>query len=90
MGIKEYCIRIYELLCEVGESNWLNSFRNFIFELEEHEDTAVYRKIISIYGGSGSFSDLVLYNNGVLCIEENNKLEKLRNGLYNKIAEKWT
>jgi hypothetical protein len=89
MSIKEYCIRIEKLLLEVGESNWLNSFKNFITELEEHEDTTVYRKIISIYGGAGSFSDLVLYKNGVLCIEENNELERLRNGLYNKIGEKW-
>lgn len=90
MGIKEYCIRIYELLCEVGESSWSNGFRGLIAELEVSENVSVYRKIISIYGGAGSFNDLVLYKGGVLCVEENNELNALRNGLYNKIAEKWT
>lgn len=89
MSIKEYCIRIYELLLDVGENNWLHSFKNFIAELEEQEDTAVYRKIISIYSGAGSFNDLVLYKDGKICIQENNKLDLLRSGLYNKIADKW-
>lgn len=46
-------------------------------------------KILSIYGGAGSFNDLVLYKDGVFYMKENNKLERLRNGLYNKITEKW-
>lgn len=89
MDIKDYCVSIYELLLEAGETNWQNSFKDFIFGLEKQKNTSVYRKILSIYGGAGSFNDLVLYKNGVLCMKENNKLERLRNGLYNKITEKW-
>lgn len=89
MDIKDYCINIYELLLEAGETNWQNSFKDFISELEKQENTSVYRKILSIYGGAGSFNDLVLYKDGVFYMKENNKLELLRNGLYNKITEKW-
>ncbi|AWH84708.1 hypothetical protein HYN59_06050 [Flavobacterium album] len=90
MSIKEHCVKIYELLKEAGESGWSNGFRGLIAELEANENISVYRKIISIYGGAGSFNDLVLYKNGAVCSEENNELDRLRNGLYNKIAEKWT
>lgn len=89
MSIKAYCIRITGLLSDLGEDSWLRSFEYFIAELEEHEDTAVYRKIISIYSGAGSFNDLVLYRDGKICIEENNELSRLRSSLYNSIAEKW-
>jgi len=89
MSVNEYCIGIIALLSDVGENNWIHSFKDFVTELEKHEDTAVYRKIISIYSGAGSFNDLVLYKDGKICIEENNKLALLRSGLYNQIADKW-
>jgi hypothetical protein len=89
MDIKDYRINIYQLLLEAGETNFQNSFKNFIAGLEKQENTSVYRKILSIYCGAGSFNNLVLYKDGVLCMKENNKLEWLRNGLYNKITEKW-
>ena len=39
-------------------------------------------KILKLYGGMGSFNDLVLYKNGVLCKKENNILDELRNKFY--------
>lgn len=35
----------------------------------------------------GSFTDLVLMKNGIICIDENNKLDQLRNRLYNRMAQ---
>jgi len=35
----------------------------------------------------GSFTDLVLMRNGIFCIDENNKLDQLRDRLYNRMAQ---
>lgn len=35
-----------------------------------------------IYGGMGSFNDYVVYRNGELMIEENERLDKLRSELF--------
>jgi len=42
----------------------------------------IKREINGLYGGMGSFSDIVLYKNGVLLIEENNKLHQLKSELF--------
>jgi len=89
MSIKEHCIKIYELLAGVGEPGRAKSFKAFADRLESNDDVAVYRDIISLYGGAGSFNDLVLYRDGKICMEENNELDRLRTGLYNAIAQKW-
>ena len=90
MTVKEYCTEIQKLLIEGEEFNLAKSFGSFISELEKSEDNSVYRKIISIYGGMGSFNDLVLYKNGILCRRENDSLSELRNGLYNEIGNSWS
>ena len=89
MNVKQYCIEIKKILTDVGESNWSKGFESFILELNEAEDKSVYRKIISIYGGMGSFSDLVLYKDGILCKKENDDLHKLRSELYTEISNNW-
>ena len=89
MKVQEYCIEIKKILTDVGESNWSKAFESFILELNETEDNSVYRKIISIYGGMGSFDDLVLYKDGILCKKENDDLYKLKAGLYTEISNNW-
>lgn len=89
MNVKEYCVEIYKLLIEVEEFDWAKCFENFILELEKSEDKSVYRKIISIFGGMGSFNDLVLYKKGILCRKENDTLSELKKGLYNEVGNAW-
>lgn len=89
MTVKDYCVAIHKILMEVGELNWAKSFHNFILELEDAENKTVFRKILSIYGGMGSFNDLVLYKNGTLCQKENEALSELRKGLYDEIGKAW-
>ncbi|WP_177735115.1 DUF6966 domain-containing protein [Flavobacterium inviolabile] len=86
MTAKDYCIEIQKLLTEVGELNWAKCFENFISELELSKDNSAYRKIISIYGGMGSFDDLILYKDGVLCQKENDTLHTLKKELYKKMT----
>lgn len=85
MTAKDYCIEIQKLLTEAGELNRAKCFENFISELELSKDNSAYRKIISIYGGMGSFDDLILYKDGVLCQKENDTLHTLKKELYKKV-----
>ncbi|MPT34533.1 MAG: hypothetical protein E2604_05495 [Flavobacterium sp.] len=89
MTVKDYCVAIHKILMEVGELHWAKCFSNFISELEAAENHTVFRKILSIYGGMGSFNDLVLYHNGTLCQKENEALSELRKGLYTEIGKEW-
>ena len=78
MTVKEYCIEIHRLLMEVGETNWAKCFENFISALEQSDNKATYKKILGLYGGMGSFNDLVLYKNNVVCQKENDELSALK------------
>lgn len=89
MGIKEHCEAIYHLLVQTGETGWAGRFDDFISQLETAENKTIYRNILSVYGGTGSFADLVLYKDGAVCMEENDELDRLRNGLYNAISALW-
>lgn len=90
MTIKEYCTRISQLLKETSETEWAERFENFSKAFDISDTHSVLKKIIGIYAGAGSFNDLVLYKNGILCIEENNDLAELRERLYQEIANNYT
>lgn len=79
--------KITELLTSVDEKNWNKTFKYFINEAHEikteNEKKNLLSKILQIYGGLGSFSDLVIYVNGQVMIKENIKLEELRKELFN-------
>jgi hypothetical protein len=82
-------LNILDILVTVNETNWknvINNFYNMTLKINSNNEFEVLvRDIISIYNGMGSFSDLVLYENNQLCIEENNKLDQLRHDLYNEL-----
>jgi hypothetical protein len=85
MTVREYCVSIRELLIQTEEYNWVKLFNNFIEDIEHNEENK-YRNILKIYGGMGSFNDLVLYKDGKPCIRENNELSQLRTALYSVIS----
>ncbi|MCG7561330.1 MULTISPECIES: hypothetical protein [Pseudoalteromonas] len=77
--------KIIELLVSVGETNWVGSFNNFRQKLDSTnaENLETLRsEILRVYGGMGSFSDLVLYEQGQPMIKENQKLDELRTELF--------
>lgn len=88
MNVKDYCIEISKLLKSAGENSWYEGFEYFIKEFETSEEKIVLKKIRIIYGGAGSFNDLVLYKNGQVCVDENEKLNKLRKELFQKLIDK--
>lgn len=77
--------QIIDLLVSVGESNWADTFTSFKLKLvnSDSESLQILRSdILRIYGGMGSFNDLVLYNEGQVLIRENQTLDKLRKELF--------
>lgn len=84
--IRQILLEIIELLEIVGEYNWITTFKRLYADnVTSRKDWL--REIKNMFGGMGSFTDLVLMRNGVFCIEENNKLDQLRDRLYNRMVE---
>jgi ribosomal protein S24E len=85
MTIKNYCLQISKLLEGTNNSDKSDTFTS----LANHYDfdkNDVISKIKSMYGGMGSFSDMVLYKNGKVDFEGNEKLSIVREELYNAVA----
>lgn len=80
--IKAIIKEIIEVLEEAGEDNWKRTFQHYLKDYDTMELDSLKRSIIRIYGGMGSFNDLVLSKDGKLCIKENNILDKLREKLF--------
>ncbi|MCW8932604.1 MAG: hypothetical protein OQL19_20515 [Gammaproteobacteria bacterium] len=78
--------KISKLLISVDETNWNKTFIYFINKEHiiktENEKNFLLNKILKIYGGLGSFSDLVIYVEGQVMIKENIKLETFRKELF--------
>lgn len=77
------------LLEKSKETNWSASLRSLMQALtgcvDDIERNYVKSQLKRIFGGMGSFSDLVLFNDGKVLIAENNQLEKLRRELYESL-----
>ena len=77
------------LLEKSGETNWSASLRSLMLALSQCENDTEKKYVRSqlkrIFGGMGSFSDLVLYKNGKVLVAENNQLEVLRQALYESL-----
>ena len=82
--------RIILVLAESSESDWLKTIdeisRNYE-TLTDDEKVVYKRKLLRIYGGMGSFSDLVLYKNNKVLYKENNELDALRKDLFEELRK---
>jgi len=82
---------LIKLLDSVEEFNWSNDLQNFQNKMEhiqnDQDINIVLSDLARIYGGMGSFSDLVLYSKGQVLIKDNQKLEKLRKDLFESIKQ---
>ncbi|WP_418306316.1 DUF6966 domain-containing protein [Phocaeicola sp.] len=84
--IRKILLERIELLEFVGESCWITTLKRLYSDNVSSQKDWL-RKIKSLFGGMGSFTDLVLMKNGIICIDENNKLDQLRNRLYNRMSQ---
>lgn len=85
--------KVIDILEQIGnilrknrDSNWLPAIENllsqFLNETARETQVILVRKIIGMYGGMGSFNDLILFDDGNVCYEENEQLDRLRGELY--------
>ncbi|MGU3486427.1 DUF6966 domain-containing protein [Enterobacter bugandensis] len=76
--------KIIELLVSCDESVWSKRLTYYREHLNSDYDHTVLA-IRSIFGGAGSFNDLILQNNGIMLRAENNTLNELSDELYSLI-----
>ena len=76
--------QIIELLVSCDESVWSKRLIYYREHLDSDYDQAVLG-IRSIFGGAGSFNDLILQNNGKMLRTENETLSELSYKLYSLI-----
>jgi len=79
--IDKVLLRIRALLELGSSSNWVRMIDNLREEILRDPIRGV-SNILAIYGGMGSFNDIVLYREGIVLISENVELDKLRLDLY--------
>ena len=88
--ISDILNRIISVLAESSEGDWLRTLdeisRNYE-TLTDDEKVVYKRKLLRIYGGMGSFSDLVLYKNNKVLYKENNELDALRKDLFEELRK---
>ena len=56
-------------------------FKELLHDCKTKQTDELVRKILSIYGGMGSFNDLIIQKDYKMLREENDKLRKLRHEL---------
>ena len=80
--LKSALTRAITVLRAGGNENWARSLESIESELEADPSEAKSR-ILSMFGGMGSFNDLVLYRDGKVLFRENEELSRLRTEIYN-------
>lgn len=69
------------LLRKANEHDWARACECRSDEFGENPAEAI-RAILAMYGGMGSFNDLVLYESGEFLVAENDELDRLRTQLH--------
>lgn len=89
--IQNLLLKISRILKENDEPEWSMILKHlyeesFSYEGENYDHSFVI-KIMSIYGGMGSFNDVLLQKNGKPLVEQNEEFYKLKHKLYEKCVE---
>jgi hypothetical protein len=75
-----------ELLSENSRRDWAQAMHDLLCEWQEAETregkSTIARKILTLYGGMGSFNDLGLFKNGQVLREESRQLSELQSDLH--------
>jgi len=86
MEIAILCKQIVQLCHISGELQWEELFKYFVTRIEEGHIEATVREIEYIYGGMGSFNDLILQKNGKM-LDTNTELYTLRKALFEVVFQ---
>lgn len=82
--IKKTVIEIIKILSSNEEDSWAKRFEKLAIELDIDFESSIY-SLKKLYGGMGSFNDIVLHKNGMPLIRENDALDDLRYKLYKQL-----
>ena len=75
---------IIDLLETHQEQNWAKALRAILSVYQREGSSIAAGMVKGIYGGSGSFSDLVLHDKGNPVRQANDRLETLRRSLFDE------
>ncbi|XTZ39054.1 DUF6966 domain-containing protein [Salmonella enterica] len=79
--IKDIMSDIIEILSKNNEECWAEIFNSHLIQIENDDEEGRYN-VKKLYGGMGSFNDVVLHKDGLPVKDENEKLDALRKKLY--------
>lgn len=82
--------RLISLLEKNDCLDWARGFKRLLPSCNTKPKDDVVRKIVRLYGGMGSFNDLILHKDSKPLREENDELDELRDELYTACAEQLT
>ena len=78
----EHLIQQIIFLLKKNESKrWVPIFKEFLHDCKTKQTGELVKKILSIYGGMGSFNDLVIQRDHKILVKEDEQLDKLREEL---------
>lgn len=84
--IRETVIGIANILSSNDESSWAKTFEKLGAEIDTNCESSLH-SLKGLYGGMGSFNDVILHKNGMPLIRENDDLDELRHKLYKQLKE---
>lgn len=84
--IKKTVIEITNILSSNNEGSWAKIFEKLASELDVDCESSI-QSLKKLYGGMGSFNDVILHKNGMPLIQENDELDELRHSLYNQLTQ---
>lgn len=76
------------ILEQTQASGWASKLEVYRKQLTSNPEDAprLARELLKVYGGMGSLSDLVLYQDGKLAVELNNRFDSLRSQLHQSLV----
>ena len=83
--------KIIECLASSGECDWQDRFNKIRANYNPNDEESfedIRYSLRRLYGGMGSFNDLVLHEESKPMIKNNNELDQLRKELFNLLHER--
>ena len=84
--IRKTLLDIVQIFSSNDEYSWAKKFEKLDSGLDDDYVSSL-RTMEALYGGMGSFNDVVLHKDGVALVMENDQLDALRHKLYQQLQE---
>ena len=84
--ISETVACIASILASNDECSWARRFESLRSDMDTNYESSLH-SLKGLYGGMGSFNDVILHKDGTPLIRENDDLDELRHKLYKQLKE---